>query len=39
MADVKDAIKTAATVLAVIYIMNQFQTTRRLVYTAITGQN
>lgn len=37
MSDIKDALKTAATVLAVIFVMNQFQPTKQLVYTALTG--
>lgn len=37
MADLKDALKTTATVLAVIFILNQWQPTRRLVYTALSG--
>jgi len=37
MADLKDALKTTAAVLAVIYVLNQFQPTRRIVYSALTG--
>lgn len=36
--DVKETIKTAVAVLAVVFVLNQFQPTRRLVYTALTGQ-
>lgn len=38
MADIKDALKTTATVLAVIFILQQFQPTRNLVVRALNGQ-
>lgn len=38
MADLKSALKTTVTVLAVMYVLNQFQPTRRLVYSALSGE-
>lgn len=38
MGDLKDALKTTATVLAVIFVLNQFAATRRLVYSALSGE-
>lgn len=33
----QDAVKTAVATLAVIYVLNQFQPTRRLVQSALIG--
>lgn len=38
MGDVKQAVLTAATTLAVIWLLNQFTQTRALVRTALNGQ-
>jgi hypothetical protein len=38
MKDIKDALKTTAAVLAVIFVLNQFRVTRALVYTALSGE-
>ena len=38
MGDLKGAVKTAVMTLAIIYVMNQFRTTRNLVQTALNGQ-
>jgi hypothetical protein len=38
MGDLKDALKTTATVLAVIYVLQQFGPTRTLVIRALNGQ-
>jgi hypothetical protein len=38
MGDLKEALKTTATVLAVIYVLQQFGPTRTLVIRALNGQ-